>query len=320
MNKINIIKSPIIVITGLVFGGLCILAIVSFEASNRKQNVDTVPNESNENVVEAQEELDTNSSSFILPPESRLVALYGSPGLPILGSLGEQSPEESAIRVTELANEYQKHSDEKIIPTFEIITTIAAADRTENGDYSSELSIDKIRPWVEVAKEKNIYVILDLQPGLSDFTTQAKLYEELLRQPHVGLALDPEWRLKDGQRHMKQIGTVDANEVNQTSRWLSELCKAHNLPKKVLLIHQFKKSMISNRTSLETSDPNISWIIQMDGLGAQTTKQETWRTIQRDLPPNIHMGWKNFIDEDKPMLNPNETMLVSPKPYYVSYQ
>ena len=41
-----------------------------------------------------------------------------------------------------------------------------------------------------------MYVVLDLQPGRSNFLDQAKLYEPLLRLPHVGLALDPEWRLR----------------------------------------------------------------------------------------------------------------------------
>ena len=40
-----------------------------------------------------------------------------------------------------------------------------------------------------------MYVVLDLQPGRTDFLTQAKRYEPLLALPHVGLALDPEWRL-----------------------------------------------------------------------------------------------------------------------------
>ena len=57
--------------------------------------------------------------------------------------------------------------------------------------------------------------MLDLQPGRTDFLTQAKLYAELLKQPHVGLALDPEWRLKPDQVHLVQIGSVSAEEINQ---------------------------------------------------------------------------------------------------------
>ena len=39
-------------------------------------------------------------------------------------------------------------------------------------------------------------------------------YEELLAQPHVCLALDPEWRLAPGERRLHDIGQVTAGEVN----------------------------------------------------------------------------------------------------------
>lgn len=256
-----------------------------------------------------------------LLPAHRFVALYGTPDLAVLGSLGEQPVEQAIARVKALAAEYQPFSDEPIYPAFEIISTIAAAEATPNGDYSREISIEKLRPWVDAAKSAGVYVILDLQPGLTDFLTQAKQYEELLREPHVGLALDPEWRLKPGQRHMKQVGAVEANEVQLTADWLADFTKQHDLPQKLLLIHQFKLSMIANRHALNTSRTELAWLIQMDGLGAPHVKQDTWRTITADAPSGIYYGWKNFYDEDKPMLTPEQTMsTVIPKPWYVSYQ
>ena len=93
-------------------------------------------------------------------------------------------------------------SDEPVIPAFEIITTVASSEAGADGDYSFESSLDHMRPWVDAAAAAGHYVILDLQPGYTDFLTQAKRYEELLAQPHVGLALDPEWRLAPGEQHL----------------------------------------------------------------------------------------------------------------------
>ena len=37
-------------------------------------------------------------------------------------------------------------------------------------------------------------------------------------------------------------------------------------------------------------------------------------------PDGIVFGWKNFIDEDRPMLGPKATMAISPEPRWVSFQ
>src|SRR5690606_17349776 len=145
-----------------------------------------------------------------------------------------------------------------VVPTFEIIATIASAEAGEDGDYSRETPVPELLPYVEAAAEAGIYVVLDLQPGRTDFLTQAKRYEELLRYPHVGLALDPEWRLKPDQRHLRQIGSVDVAEVNATLTWLADLTREHRLPQKLLVLHQFQLRMITGREHLDTSRDELA--------------------------------------------------------------
>ncbi len=254
-------------------------------------------------------------------PKYRFVALYGSPEFSGLGSLGEQPLQESVIRAKDLAASYQKISEEKVVPTFEIIATVASANPTENDDYSSETSIDKLMPWVKEANKNGMYVVLDLQPGRSSFLTQAKLYEGLLKMPGVGLGLDPEWRLqtKDA-RHLITTGSVTAEEINQTSKWLADLIKQNELPPKIFIVHQFKISMISQRESLDTSREELFYILHMDGFGTLNAKTETLNTVKAGLPKNMYIGWKNFFDEDIPTPTPEQTMSQIPKPWFVSYQ
>ncbi len=256
---------------------------------------------------------------LLLFPGKRIVALYGNPTTPALGVLGEQGPEEAADRARRVAEAYGADGTQ-IIPAFEIIATVASTKAEDDGDYSWELSVEEIRPWIEVAAREGLYVTLDLQPGRTDFLTQAQRYEELLALPHVGLALDPEWRLKPNQRHLRQIGTVDAAEVNQVIEYLAGLVRERGLPQKALILHQFKLSMITNRELIE-SPPELAVIVHADGQGPIHTKYDTYDvlTAQPDRD-RWWWGWKNFYDEDSPTPTPAQVLDLEPLPVYVSYQ
>lgn len=254
-------------------------------------------------------------------PGRLLVALYGTPGTSALGVLGEQELSAAIVRAKSTAAEYATLTDRPVVPMMEIIATVAAGAVGSDGNYSNEISAGSLRPWVEAAGAAGMYVVLDLQPGRTDFLTQAKRYESLLELPHVGLALDPEWRLGRTQRHLEQIGSVDAAELNSVITWLADLTNERALPQKLLVLHQFSLKMIRNRAALDTSRAEIALLLHVDGLGGQPAKQATWRALQVGAPEGIAWGWKNFIDEDRPMLTPRQTMSqVAPIPDLITYQ
>jgi hypothetical protein len=254
-------------------------------------------------------------------PGRRMVALYGRPGSAAMGVLGEQGIERSVQRIRRLAEEYRPLTQDTVVPAFEIVTTVASASPGADGDYSAESRVADLVPWVDAAAAAGIYVVLDLQPGRSDFLSQAKLYADLLVRPNVGLALDPEWRLGPGQRHRVQVGSVDAAEINRVSGWLAGLTRDHGLPQKLLMIHQFRVAMIKNRAGLVTDRDELSVVIHADGFGTSTEKAETWAALHESSPAGITWGWKNFVDEDRPMYTPAQTLAVGPTtPAFVSYQ
>ncbi len=258
----------------------------------------------------------------LLPfPDRQMVALYGHPQTASLGMLGEQPADEAVRRVRTLADEYQQLTDTTVVPAFELIATVAAGSAQKDGSYSRRTPVSVLLPWVEAAEAAGTYVVLDLQPGRDDFLTQAKAYEELLRRPWVGLALDPEWRLQPGEKPLRQIGHVDIDEVNAVGAWLAGLVREHDLPPKVLTVHQFSRAMVRHRERLDTTLDEVQWLVHADGQGGQNDKQGTWSALKRDLPDGVWLGWKNFTDEDSPMLTPEQTIAqVHPTPQFVSYQ
>ncbi|HEX6422389.1 MAG TPA: hypothetical protein VFZ79_02860 [Acidimicrobiales bacterium] len=253
-------------------------------------------------------------------PARRMIALYGHPGAPVLGVLGEQPVDAAVTRAQDMAAGYEGLVDEAIVPAFEIITTVASASPGPDGDYSAESEVADLRPWVDAAGRAGVYVVLDLQPGRTDFLTQAQRYEELLAEPHVGLALDPEWRLGPDQRHLAQIGSVGADEVNAVADWLAGLTRDRRLPQKLLLLHQFQLRMIGDRGRVDTGHDELAVLVHADGFGTPGQKLETWSALRQEPLPGAWWGWKNFIDEDQPTFTPEQTVAVDPTPWFVSYQ
>ncbi|MGQ7297317.1 hypothetical protein [Quadrisphaera sp. KR29] len=250
----------------------------------------------------------------------RLVALYGHPGTPSLGVLGEQDTAAGLARAREVAQQYAGLDALPPAPALEVIATVASSSPGPDGDYSTETPVEELRPVVDQALAAGVQVVLDLQPGRSTFLEQAQAYEELLALPGVGLALDPEWRLAPGQRHLDQIGSVSAAEVDQTAAWLAQLVRERQLPQKVFLLHQFRLSMVTGRTSLDTSHDELAFVVHADGAGSPGDKEATYRALQAEAPPGVVWGWKNFYDEDSPTFSPAQTVEQQPSPVFVSYQ
>lgn len=256
----------------------------------------------------------------VLFPGHLVVALYGHPGAPALGVLGHQGLAASIARARQVAAPYRKLSSVPVVPAFEIIATVAEGSPGPDGDYSYATPVTELRPWVRRATAAGMYVILDLQPGRASLLAQAKKYQSLLELPGVGLALDAEWKLQPGQKPLRQIGSVSIGEVNSVVRWLAGLTARYRLPQKLLVLHQFRLSMIRDERQLDTSHDDLAILVHMDGQGTPAVKQQTWAAVTRAAPAGVFFGWKDFYVKDHPMLDPRQTIARTPRLSMVSYQ
>ena len=256
----------------------------------------------------------------VIFPLHRLVALYGYPGTPALGALGDQGLAASIGRAKRIAAWYRPLSAVPVVPTLEILATVAQSSPGPDGTYSYQTPVADLRPWVRRATAAGLYVVLDLQAGRASLLAQAMRYSALLRLPDVGLALDPEWKLQPGQRPLRQIGSVSVTAVNQVIGWLAGLTARYHLPQKLLVLHQFRLSMIQGEGRLDTGQDALAIVIHMDGQGTPLEKLQTWRAITAAAPPGVYFGWKNFFVKDHPMLTPRQTMANTPQPLMISYE
>ena len=200
-----------------------------------------------------------------------------------------------------------------------IIASDADTSPGPDGNYSEESPVDSLRPWVEAAGRAGMYVVLDLQPGRTDFLTQAQTYRDLLTLPYVGLGLDPEWRIGPSQVPGDQIGAVDAAEVNTVITWLADLTTTADLPQKLLVIHQFDPATLRDENTLDVSHPQVAVLLQMDGQGTPDLKDRAWQAVTTAAPPGVRYGWMN-LGQDTPMLTPAQTMSKQPTPWMITHQ
>jgi hypothetical protein len=245
-----------------------------------------------------------------------LVAYYGTAGTGSLGVLGEAGPDEIVPRLTRAAAPFAR-GGRIVQPVFELIVTVAHAGPTKAGTYSSGIDRAQVRRYIDAAHRRGALVVLDLQPGRADFLDVAKSWEWALRDPWVGLALDPEWRMGPHGVPGRRIGSVAAAEVNRVSAWLDELTARHRLPEKIFLLHQFRSDMI-RRLGHVRDRPNLALVQHVDGFGTPGQKLATFHHVVR--PAKFALGFKIFYDEDVHRMRPAQVLAIRPRVSFVSFQ
>ena len=249
-------------------------------------------------------------------PERRVVAFYGAPQSRELGVLGIGTPDAAAERLARQARAFARQR-RPVLPALELIAVIANADAGEDGMYRSRQPDAVIERYLRAARRHEMLLLLDLQPGRSDFFTEATRLERWLREPDVGLALDPEWRVTAPEVPGQVIGRVDAREVNAVSAWLAELVVRAGLPQKLFLVHQFSDDMVDD-TQLKRRE-ELAMVLNADGFGTRSVKVSKYKAFTR-AARSFHQGLKLFYEEDVGLMTPPQVLRLRPAPDVVVYE
>ena len=166
-------------------------------------------------------------------------------------------------------------------------------------------------------------LLLNLQPGRSEFITEAKAFQKWLKEPDIGVALDPEWAMDRGQRPGGVYGHTTGAELEGVSGYLSGLVKQYNLPQKVMVYHQVARSVVRQESGLK-QHAGVVAIKSVDGLGHPGPKKNTYRVVNKSTPKFVHAGFKLFFTEDRRhggrLMTPPEVLRLKPQPEYVIYE
>ena len=251
---------------------------------------------------------------------AQVVSFYGYPGVGVMGELGLHSPAGAAEAVARVAAEYDAlNGPRDVIPALHLIVAVAQAHPGKHGLYLARMKPALIAEYVEAARDAGALLFLDVQIGWSDTLTEVRVLEEALREPFVHLALDPEFATKErGKRPGRVVGSLGAADVNAVQHYLAGIVRDHALPPKVLVLHQFLQSML---TDVEDYDdvPEVDVTIDMDGFGAPHVKLRKYRWYAvSDYAERAAI--KLFYHWDAPLLAPADLLALEHPPDLVIYQ
>lgn len=245
-----------------------------------------------------------------------LVAYYGTGQTPAMGVLGESPPDTMDRRLHRAAAPF-RGPGRPLRHVYELIVTVADGSPGPDGDHSHDIPREVVETYLRAAHRNEALLLLDLQPGRSSFPEVARRWAWALRDPWVGLALDPEWRMGPRQVPAHAVGQVRAAEVNRTSAWLSRLTREEDLPEKLFVLHQFRTDMVRNIGRVRAR-PRLAMVQHVDGFGTPRQKRATYDAVAK--PRQFTMGFKLFYDEDVRRMGASEVHALRPEVRFVSFQ
>jgi len=254
-------------------------------------------------------------------PAYRLVGYSGGPGSAAFGRLGVGHLDDRVVEIEQLGAHYA--AGRRPMPVLELIAVVAQSHPGPDGSYRVRIGPEVIRSYLEAARRHRAMLLLNIQPGRAHFLDEVRALESWLREPDVGLALDPEWAVRSGQVPGRVFGRTTGAEIDTVAGYLSRLGSDLDLPEKALVVHQLSPDIIRGISAVRAR-PGVQVIKSVDGIGPPAAKVSTWRRLVADLPAAVRPGFKLFLSEDAAghsrLMTPTEVLALHPTPEYVLYE
>lgn len=247
-----------------------------------------------------------------------LVTWYGNPWSQRMGILGRLEDKALADGLKKQADAYAAATHKQVIPAYELVTIIGQPQPGSDGRYRRRESYTVIDRMLRAARAAGFKLILDVQTGHSTVLDELSYLSRYLQEPDVYLALDPEFSMGDGGVPGQRIGMMHAEEINNAINVLEYVQTRYNLPRKVLMVHQFTMAMLPDKDKIP-DNPAIDLVLVADGFGPPALKRHTYSMVRKQhaLP---YTGFKLFYIQDTNLLDPAQVLALTPSPSVVIYQ
>lgn len=275
-------------------------------------------------------------------PTHRVVAFYAIPNAEATGpAYALTSSMLAALR--KQGNAYQQLDPaHPVQPGIDLVASIPDGFPGPEGYYSHHLDAATIQSYIDFCQQNGLILFLDLNFGLAPIKSEVNFFLPYLEHySFVEMAVDPEWMFPrhDGIPGIN-LSNVRASDLNPIIETLAELPMKYHVPRKILLIHQYRGdgdglknpydaglAEIADKRHL-LDDPRVDVVIHVDSVGGYVGDQadKTWQYntwVGQDMQKYHNFrygGFKMFYHiEKKTLMSPKQVLALDPPPMVVTY-
>lgn len=275
-------------------------------------------------------------------PTHRIVAFYAIPNAESTGP-AYQLTSTMLANLRSQAAAYQKVDPKHPVqPGIDLVASVPDGFPGPEGNYSHHLDDDTIQSYIDFCQKNGLILFLDLNFGQANIMDEVNSFLPYLeRYSFVELAVDPEWMFPrhDGIPGVN-LSNVRASDLNPIIQALAQIPMKYHVPRKVLLIHQYRgdgdglanpydagQAEIADKKDL-LFDTRVDVVIHVDSVGGYSGDQadKTWeynQWVSQDMQKYhnfLYGGFKLFYHiEAQTLMTPQEVLALKPAPMVVTY-
>ncbi|WP_435736903.1 hypothetical protein V5D56_19380 [Cellulosimicrobium sp. PMB13] len=252
-----------------------------------------------------------SGTQLVLAGDTRYVALGADAVTTRLEAVDAEDAAEALADARTAADAFAAGGGTSAVPVVEVRTTRSSSSAGADGDYSTEVPADELRPFVDAAAAAGVHVVLSFEPGRATFDEQVAEYADLLALPGVGVALDVSAR-----RGAVRAGTVDVAEVEAVAVRLGELVRSGALPQKLLVVQTPSADAVRGLADLDAGAGEVAVVVQSIASGGYGRRVDAWGGVVAGSPTGAVPGWTTGSSD--PALDVAGVLALEPAPRYVA--
>ncbi|GCE25494.1 hypothetical protein KDA_09780 [Dictyobacter alpinus] len=276
-------------------------------------------------------------------PNYRVIAFYAVPGAEVTGPA--YAPDAQMLTKLKAQSDAYEKLDATHPVKMGIDLVVSVPDNYPGPDhtYSHHVDNDTIQHYIDFCQNNNLLLFLDLNFGQAVVKDELAYFMPYLEHyTFVHMAIDPEWMFP---RHDGIPGTnlsnVRATDLNPAIEELAALPMKYHVPRKILIIHQYRgdgdtlatpfdagQAEIADKRNL-FSDPRVDVVLHVDSVGGfPGDHQEKVLQYSQWVKDDMHKynnfkygGFKIFYRLEAPtgLMTPQEILAMDPPPMVVTY-